>query len=99
METADKKHPSEQLSPNLIYELVAEVSFKKYFHLLADKQAGANEYLRVARSGARIGLNEATWVRTPPRQGWSNTCPTPSAFQRCRTRQPARILRIWDIRR
>jgi arsenite methyltransferase len=34
--------------------------------LLAEKQAGVNEYLRVARSGARIGLNEATWVKTPP---------------------------------
>ncbi len=34
--------------------------------LLDDKQRGANEYLRVAKPGGYIGLNEATWVKTPP---------------------------------
>jgi SAM-dependent methyltransferase len=34
--------------------------------LLDDKRRGASEYLRVARSGGYVGLNEATWIKTPP---------------------------------
>lgn len=34
--------------------------------LLDDKRRGANEYLRVTKPGGYIGLNEATWTRTPP---------------------------------
>jgi arsenite methyltransferase len=34
--------------------------------LLDDKQRGANEYLRVTKPGGCVGLNEATWLKTPP---------------------------------
>ncbi len=34
--------------------------------LLEDKHRGVKEYLRVVKSGGTIGLNEATWIRTPP---------------------------------
>lgn len=34
--------------------------------LLDDKQKGANEYLRVTKPGGYVGLNEATWMKTPP---------------------------------
>ena len=34
--------------------------------LLGDKQRGANEYLRVTKPGGYVGLNEATWIKTPP---------------------------------
>ena len=34
---------------------------------LVDDKAGAlNEYVRVAKPGGTIGLNEATWLKTPP---------------------------------
>jgi ubiquinone/menaquinone biosynthesis C-methylase UbiE len=31
-----------------------------------DKQAAANEYARVTRPGGYVGLNESTWLQTPP---------------------------------
>lgn len=34
--------------------------------LLEDKYRGAKEYLRVVKPGGTIGLNEATWIKTPP---------------------------------
>lgn len=34
--------------------------------LLDDKEKGVNEYLRVAKAKGYIGLNEATWIKTPP---------------------------------
>lgn len=34
--------------------------------LLEDKHRGAKEYLRVVKPGGTIGLNEATWIKTPP---------------------------------
>jgi len=37
--------------------------------LLDDKQKGVNEYLRVTKPGGYIGLNEATWIKTPPPAG------------------------------
>ena len=36
---------------------------------LVDDKAGAiSEYVRVAKPGGTIGLNEATWLKSPPRQ-------------------------------
>jgi len=32
----------------------------------ADKQKAVNEYARVTRSGGYVGLNESTWLKTPP---------------------------------
>ena len=37
--------------------------------LLDDKRRGLHEYLRVAKPGGYIALNEATWVKTPPPPG------------------------------
>jgi len=34
--------------------------------LLDDKQRGVKEYLRVTKPGGYVGLNEATWIKTPP---------------------------------
>lgn len=34
--------------------------------LVDEKEAAVSEYVRVARPGATIGLNEATWLKTPP---------------------------------
>ncbi len=34
--------------------------------LLDDKQREVNEYLRVTKPGGCVGLNEATWIKTPP---------------------------------
>ncbi|NIS81171.1 MAG: methyltransferase domain-containing protein [Anaerolineales bacterium] len=34
--------------------------------LLPDKRKGLKEYVRVTRTGGTIGLNEATWIQTPP---------------------------------
>ncbi len=34
--------------------------------LLDNKQRGINEYLRVTKPGGYVGLNEATWIKTPP---------------------------------
>lgn len=34
--------------------------------LLADRQRGVQEYLRVLKPGANIGLNEGTLIKTPP---------------------------------
>ncbi len=34
--------------------------------LLEDKTAALREYLRVTRLGGGVGLNEATWIRSPP---------------------------------
>jgi len=34
--------------------------------LLDDKRRGANEYVRVTKPGGYVGLNEATWIKTPP---------------------------------
>jgi len=34
--------------------------------LLEDKHRGIQEYLRVVKTGGTIGLNEATWIKTPP---------------------------------
>ena len=34
--------------------------------LLDDKQSGTNEYLRVVKPGGCVGLNEGTWIKTPP---------------------------------
>ena len=31
-----------------------------------DKQRAANEYARVTRPGGYVGLNESTWLQTPP---------------------------------
>jgi len=31
-----------------------------------DKRKGINEYVRVTRPGGYVGLNEATWIKTPP---------------------------------
>jgi SAM-dependent methyltransferase len=31
-----------------------------------DKQRAANEYVRVTRQGGYVGLNESTWLVTPP---------------------------------
>jgi arsenite methyltransferase len=31
-----------------------------------DKQAAVNEYARVTRPGGYVGLNESTWLKTPP---------------------------------
>ena len=36
--------------------------------LVDDKQGAAREYLRVAKSGGTIGLNEATWLKPPPKE-------------------------------
>jgi ubiquinone/menaquinone biosynthesis C-methylase UbiE len=132
----------ERLTPSNIYELVAEVGFKKYFHLggfaatralidlcpinensrvidigcasgktacylariyhchvvgvdilpgmverakeranlfdivlgefitglVDDKESAVSEYVRVAKPGGTIGLNEATWLKVPPPQ-------------------------------
>jgi arsenite methyltransferase len=33
--------------------------------LLDDRQRGVNEYVRVAKPGGIVGLNEATWLKTP----------------------------------
>jgi arsenite methyltransferase len=33
---------------------------------LADKQATVNEYTRVTKPGGFVGLNEPTWLKTPP---------------------------------
>jgi arsenite methyltransferase len=32
----------------------------------ADKQKAVNEYARVAKPGGFVGLNESTWLKTPP---------------------------------
>jgi SAM-dependent methyltransferase len=32
----------------------------------ADKQQAVNEYVRVTKPGGYIGLNESTWLKTPP---------------------------------
>jgi arsenite methyltransferase len=37
--------------------------------LLPDKPKALSEYCRVAKPGAMIGLNEATWIKTPPPPG------------------------------
>jgi ubiquinone/menaquinone biosynthesis C-methylase UbiE len=37
--------------------------------LVDDKERAVSEYLRVAKSGGTIGLNEATWLKTPPPRG------------------------------
>lgn len=37
--------------------------------LLPDKPTALSEYCRVAKPGAVIGLNEATWIKTPPPPG------------------------------
>ncbi|WP_445475328.1 class I SAM-dependent methyltransferase [Methanococcoides methylutens] len=34
--------------------------------LLDDKERGVNEYIRVTKPGGYVGLNEATWIKTPP---------------------------------
>jgi ubiquinone/menaquinone biosynthesis C-methylase UbiE len=34
--------------------------------LVDDKVAAVSEYVRVAKPGATIGLNEATWLKMPP---------------------------------
>ena len=34
--------------------------------LLDDKQRGVNEYVRVTKPEGYVGLNEATWIKTPP---------------------------------
>ena len=31
-----------------------------------DKQKAVNEYVRVTKPGGYVGLNEATWIKTPP---------------------------------
>jgi ubiquinone/menaquinone biosynthesis C-methylase UbiE len=36
--------------------------------LVDDKEIAVSEYVRVAKPGATIGLNEATWLKTPPPQ-------------------------------
>jgi ubiquinone/menaquinone biosynthesis C-methylase UbiE len=36
--------------------------------LVDDKQGAVNEYVRVAKPGGTIGLNEATWLKAPPPQ-------------------------------
>ena len=33
-----------------------------------DKQKAVNEYVRVTKTGGYIGLNESTWLKTPPPQ-------------------------------
>jgi ubiquinone/menaquinone biosynthesis C-methylase UbiE len=33
--------------------------------LLDDRQKGVSEYIRVAKAGGIVGLNEATWLKTP----------------------------------
>jgi len=37
--------------------------------LLSDKPRALSEYCRVVKPGAVIGLNEATWIKTPPPSG------------------------------
>ncbi len=34
--------------------------------LLEDKQRGVSEYVRVTKPGGYVGLNEMTWIKTPP---------------------------------
>ena len=34
--------------------------------LVGDKEGAVSEYVRVAKPGGTIGLNEATWLKTPP---------------------------------
>jgi arsenite methyltransferase len=34
--------------------------------LVSDKEKAIGEYVRVAKAGGTIGLNEATWLQTPP---------------------------------
>ena len=34
--------------------------------LTHDKESAVREYVRVAKPGGTIGLNEATWLKTPP---------------------------------
>ena len=34
--------------------------------LVDDKESAVSEYVRVAKPGGTIGLNEATWLKTPP---------------------------------
>ncbi|MBT8364259.1 MAG: methyltransferase domain-containing protein, partial [Deltaproteobacteria bacterium] len=34
--------------------------------LVDDKESAVSEYVRVAKPGATIGLNEATWLKVPP---------------------------------
>jgi ubiquinone/menaquinone biosynthesis C-methylase UbiE len=36
--------------------------------LVNDKEAAVSEYIRVAKPSGTIGLNEATWLKTPPPQ-------------------------------
>jgi ubiquinone/menaquinone biosynthesis C-methylase UbiE len=36
--------------------------------LVDDKQGAVSEYVRVAKPGGTIGLNEATWLKAPPPQ-------------------------------
>ncbi len=36
--------------------------------LVDDKEGALSEYVRVAKPGATIGLNEATWLKAPPPQ-------------------------------
>jgi ubiquinone/menaquinone biosynthesis C-methylase UbiE len=36
--------------------------------LVGDKDSVVSEYIRVAKPGGTIGLNEATWLKTPPPQ-------------------------------
>jgi hypothetical protein len=36
--------------------------------LLDDKRKVINEYMRVTKPGGYVGLNEATWIKTPPPQ-------------------------------
>jgi arsenite methyltransferase len=36
--------------------------------LVGDKRGAACEYIRVARPGGTIGLNEATWLKPPPKE-------------------------------
>lgn len=37
--------------------------------LLEDKQRATSEYVRVIKPGGCVGLNEATWIKTPPPTG------------------------------
>lgn len=48
---------------NGLFEIVISESVTAF---IKDKQKAMKEYLRVLKPGGYVGLNEATWIKTPP---------------------------------
>lgn len=48
---------------NAFFDVVIDESVMAF---VEDKQRATSEYVRVTKPGGHVGLNEATWVKTPP---------------------------------